>query len=577
MTDFSPLIDDKLEDRLAAVFEFLDQDKDGVLQESDIDKAVIDPGLEADRAELVAILKAEFFTILGLRNIFKLRTGEGLIPSDMLATAKVLREKISTEPRGKQRLEKILPASARRQADPEGLARRAAIILESVRNMSESNFVLFGNNEDPLQSIKIDAIRQGNVGNCVFLAALGSVVSNFPQLIMQMISENEDGTYTVTFAGARSEPITVNRPTLVESVLYTCLTECGFWPAVIEKAFGIYMQARSFEPKLVPAENSSCPEYWSVVFNLLTGQQGHREDLKGKPESKLLDILDGAFQEKRAVTAWSIDSTLKATPRLGILTNHAYSVIKWDKQEQKITLRNPWGPVPGSEPETEDGEPLDGNLDGIFVIDLEDFRDCIDTIHYEEWSQFDNWEKEGGEGAGSNEVEDSGWLDKIGTLSLARICVGLVVVICGVCVSWIPFNCLMVASLSTHWPVCRGRISELERIVSSSDSSTGLTDRRILYTYEVNGKAYRSSVVGGMVDIMGGAEDQLIKENYPIGKIVDVHYNSRNPAQSCLRTGFQTWKTLVLIFWLLGGLLIALLGFVTAVSKNFFSDQKIDD
>jgi hypothetical protein len=87
-----------------------------------------------------------------------------------------------------------------------------------------------------------------------------------------MIRENEDGTYTVTFAGARSEPITVNRPTLLESVLYTRLTECGYWPAVIEKAFGMYMQARAFDPKLVPAENSSCPEYWSVVFRLLTGQ-----------------------------------------------------------------------------------------------------------------------------------------------------------------------------------------------------------------------------------------------------------------------------------------------------------------
>ena len=577
MIDFSPLIDDKLEDRFTAVFKLLDQDKDGVLRESDLDKAVIDPEFDADLAGLVAILKAEFFTILGLRHVFKVSVSEGLTPCDMLSTARVLRERIPTETEDNARLETVMSDSVKKRPDPDGLARRASIILESVRNLSEGNFVLYGNAEDPLQSIKIDAIRQGNVGNCVFLAALGSVVSNVPQLILRMIRENEDGTYTVTFAGARSEPITVNRPTLLESVLYTSLTEYGYWPAVIEKAFGTYMQARAFDPKLVPAENSSCPEYWSVVFSLLTGQRGHRRNLRGKPQSSLVDILDAAFREKRAVTAWSIDSTLSATPRLGIHTNHAYSIIDWDKQEQKVTLRNPWGAVPGSEPENESGEPLDGNLDGKFVISLEDFRDCFETIHYEEWSQNDGWEEEAVDGAVNNEVGAPGSFDKISPPPILRIGFGIVGFFCALSMAWIPFEYLMVAFLSQQWPECRGRIVELDREISSYGSSGGLTDRRLLYAYEVDGKRYTSSQVGGMVEVFGSVEDHLIKENYPIGKIVSVHYHPSSPAESCLITGFQPWKTIGLVLWLLLSLYFAVVFIYIIFSRELHYGAKPDD
>jgi hypothetical protein len=147
----------------------------------------------------------------------------------------------------------------------------------------------------------------------------------------------------------------------------------------------------------------------------------------------------------------------------------------------------------------------------------------------------------------------------------------------GLCVSWVPFDYLAVAFMSPHWPACRGRIAELNREVSALGSSTGLTDRRILYTYKVNGKAYTSSVVGGMVDVLGGLEDQLIKENYPIGKSVDVYYNPSNPAQSCLRTGFQAWKTIGLILWLLFGLYFVLVSVLVVVSKDFLFGRRADD
>jgi hypothetical protein len=47
-------------------------------------------------------------------------------------------------------------------------------------------------------------VAQGTVGDCYFVAAIAALARSNPEAIRQMIHDNGDGTYTVTFSGGRS-------------------------------------------------------------------------------------------------------------------------------------------------------------------------------------------------------------------------------------------------------------------------------------------------------------------------------------------------------------------------------------
>lgn len=101
---------------------------------------------------------------------------------------------------------------------------------------------LYGQGEQ-LKNIVPEAVKQGDgVGDCYFMSAVAAVAGQRPQDIQNMIKENDNGTLTVTFPGAKDEPITIERPTSAEMGLYAKGTEHGIWPAVLEKAFGQYTE-----------------------------------------------------------------------------------------------------------------------------------------------------------------------------------------------------------------------------------------------------------------------------------------------------------------------------------------------
>jgi hypothetical protein len=92
-------------------------------------------------------------------------------------------------------------------------------------------------------------VRQSNVGDCYFLAALASKAENNPQSILDMMHENKDGTVTVRFynhytenGSDISEPvyITVNksRPCAgFDDEYVTCANKGKLWVSIVEKAF----------------------------------------------------------------------------------------------------------------------------------------------------------------------------------------------------------------------------------------------------------------------------------------------------------------------------------------------------
>src|SRR5262249_3430423 len=94
-----------------------------------------------------------------------------------------------------------------------------------------------------------DASNQGQVGDCYFLAAMDSMAATNPQGVKDMIKDNKDGSYTVTFPSDTKNPVTVGAPTDAELARYGQVGQDGTWPAILEKAYGKYSQDSAVPPQ----------------------------------------------------------------------------------------------------------------------------------------------------------------------------------------------------------------------------------------------------------------------------------------------------------------------------------------
>lgn len=240
---------------------------------------------------------------------------------------------------------------------------------------------LYGDSKDPLNSIVPDAIKQGTIGNCYFHASLAAVAKSNPQLIKDMIKDNGDGTYTVTFPGAKDEPITVKAPTEVEQGLYNRGSEHGTWANILEKAYGQYSQTfyrrGLFNPTggNTPAEGGDGGGRPEGVMKLLTGSSTDTDMLLINSQSSIARKLEDAFSSvpPKAVAAGINNLFFWSTTSDGFYAAHAYSITGFQpdgKGGGMVTIRNPWA-----------GE--NGTTYGTISIPLEKFIKNFSQIIFE--------------------------------------------------------------------------------------------------------------------------------------------------------------------------------------------------
>lgn len=200
---------------------------------------------------------------------------------------------------------------------------------------------------------------QGGVGDCYFIAALSSMAATEQgrQAIRDVLTDNGDGTFTVTFADGQR--VTVDDDFYVEDsdVRYADRGN-DIWAMVMEKA----LAAR--EGGYQDIEGG----YSNEVFTLL-GLEGRLSGMSSLSDDQLASILTS----DRPV---ALDATMA---NLGSQSggNHAISVVGSTRDEDGnvfVELRNPWGaPVGGS---------LPMSTDGTFQMSLDDVRR---TFYAVEW------------------------------------------------------------------------------------------------------------------------------------------------------------------------------------------------
>lgn len=304
----------------------------GGVTTQDIDVALASPATSDTDRQMLSLLKDHYARIQGTRppNGSEVAVDTGLNAQDL---------------RAYQQQQASSPV-AQLRGDIQGMMQRV-----SQGQQPGVTRDLFGNKENPLESIKPDAITQGHIGNCYLVAAIASVAQSNPQAIRDMIKDNGNGTYTVTFPGAKDNPITVKAPTQAEQGIFNGASQHGTWASVLEKAAGeLYNQGwlRSIIGRTnSPAEGGDGGGLPGNALRLLTGNDTEFFTTSLNSQRNIADQLTAAFAEKppRAVTASTFNLPFSDNTADGFARGHAFSITGFTpdgKGGGLVTIRNPW-------------------------------------------------------------------------------------------------------------------------------------------------------------------------------------------------------------------------------------------
>jgi hypothetical protein len=332
---------------------FKDWDKDGnkFLSVEEIDRAMLDSSYKGNDAAALATLKARVSELQSLSDDEIGPENDGLSENDLAAyeAAKTAGNKdVSTENTYGGFQYKI----------------------------KESSTELF-----PDGTPSLDALKQGRIGNCYFIAALGSKVSLDPDSVKKMIKDNGDGTYQVTLPG--KEAVTVTKPTDAEIAYFGGAGKNGLWASVLEKAAGQLTGKSNVisSNTILPQDEMDRFSLGSTGISTLTDKSTDADMLTATRYSTTRNKLDAAFKNKKMVTAGIGGFTGNDSKDAVLPSKHAYSIIGWDRSTDTVTLRNPWG---RRELQDAKGKALDGKDDGTFTMKLADFYKQFTSITYEQ-------------------------------------------------------------------------------------------------------------------------------------------------------------------------------------------------
>jgi hypothetical protein len=227
-------------------------------------------------------------------------------------------------------------------------------------------------------------VRQGEeIGDCRFEARLAALAMTDPKSISNMVRDNHDGTYTVTFPSDPHHPQTVDAPTPWERSTFT--NGGSEWALILGKAyrhlthqpFGPEGSARGIEglftgkasTKLLFTNNecnaSDVAYDWvltkfgstpSCVSNV-TGDvsqwaNDYDKSYLAVDKHDLGKILEDALKNQMLITtSFKFEGTSKDDrsalttqgDRAQLFQGHEYAVEHYDPVTKTVTLSNPWG------------------------------------------------------------------------------------------------------------------------------------------------------------------------------------------------------------------------------------------
>jgi hypothetical protein len=200
-------------------------------------------------------------------------------------------------------------------------------------------------------------IRQGALGDCWLLAALGSIAHDNPHALRQNIVDFDDGTYGVRLGNnfyRVDDDLQVTSLADTSPVLARLGGEGSMWVAIAEKAYAHYRSGNNY---------ANLNGGWSVEVNraFQSASAGAKDLTSYTSATAMANDIYNRWNSYQAVTIGFVDNssalTISGTP---LIDDHQYMVFSVSRDAYgrvtSITLRNPWGyDGAGSDSDPSDG------------------------------------------------------------------------------------------------------------------------------------------------------------------------------------------------------------------------------
>lgn len=212
----------------------------------------------------------------------------------------------------------------------------------------------------------IHGAHQGFLGDCYLVSAVGALAQHRPRLLQDIIRDNGNGTYTVTFKELDDKGTCTEVPITVDGHLYVNARGTplyGFssgplapdrmelWFPLLEKAYATWKGGYD----AMGNGGLACD-----ALEALTGQRGIYVQLDGTlSDAQVWHELQEITRLRLPVVSSTNGETAEAQfTNSGLYSWHAYVVVGCHEQDGKkyVTVRNPWGePDPFHQGCMEDG------------------------------------------------------------------------------------------------------------------------------------------------------------------------------------------------------------------------------
>lgn len=234
-----------------------------------------------------------------------------------------------------------------------------------------------------IDGAKPEDVQQGQIGDCYFPAAMAAIAKANPDAINNLVKDNGDGTYTVTFkqkdwASGRFKDVAIK----VDGDLYVRSyggalyghssnssdpKKMELWFPLVEKA---YAQWKGSYNEIGNGGHSS------NVFEAVLGKDGQDMYVSTGNLDRVFDTIKKAVDAKQPVAAGTYGESEEARyTNSGVYADHAYSILGYEQvgNEKFVIMRNPWG----------ESEPAgNGANDGIFKLKLSEFGKLYQNLMY---------------------------------------------------------------------------------------------------------------------------------------------------------------------------------------------------